>query len=170
MSFLASHLHIDGPIIKLLGPSFHGKYCGTQVSKPQGAVNVSPDPASSCGPYKPATNSLTTKQHQQRGGKFGGEGNHDTIGMIAIDNQGKIAAGTSTNGASHKIPGYVVNQGKIAAGTATNGAITKIPGRVGDSPIPGAGAYADGEVGAAAATGDGDVMMRFLPRSVLFRP
>nr|CAD7444107.1 unnamed protein product [Timema bartmani] len=35
--------------------------------------------------------------------------------------------------------------------------------RVGDSPIPGAGAYADGEVGAAAATGDGDVMMRFLP-------
>jgi N4-(beta-N-acetylglucosaminyl)-L-asparaginase len=36
--------------------------------------------------------------------------------------------------------------------------------RVGDSPIPGAGAYADGTVGAAAATGDGDVMMRFLPR------
>jgi hypothetical protein len=36
--------------------------------------------------------------------------------------------------------------------------------RVGDSPIPGAGAYADGTVGAAAATGDGDIMMRFLPR------
>ena len=35
--------------------------------------------------------------------------------------------------------------------------------RVGDSPIPGAGAYADTEVGAAAATGDGDVMMRVLP-------
>nr|CAD7577164.1 unnamed protein product [Timema californicum] len=103
-------------------------------------MNVSPDPASTCGPYKPATKSLTSKQYQQRGVKFGGEGNHDTIGMVAIDNRGKIAAGTSTNGASHKIPG-----------------------RVGDSPIPGAGAYADGEVGAAAATGDGDVMMRFLP-------
>ena len=36
--------------------------------------------------------------------------------------------------------------------------------RVGDSPIMGAGAYADSGVGGAAATGDGDVMMRFLPR------
>lgn len=36
--------------------------------------------------------------------------------------------------------------------------------RVGDSPIPGAGAYADHEAGAAVATGDGDIMMRFLPR------
>ncbi|MEQ2224807.1 hypothetical protein ILYODFUR_011306 [Ilyodon furcidens] len=35
--------------------------------------------------------------------------------------------------------------------------------RVGDSPIIGAGAYADGSAGAAAATGDGDLMMRFLP-------
>ena len=33
---------------------------------------------------------------------------HDTIGMIVIDNKGNIAAGTTTNGASHKIPGYVV--------------------------------------------------------------
>lgn len=36
--------------------------------------------------------------------------------------------------------------------------------RVGDSPIIGAGAYADSSAGAAAATGDGDIMMRFLPR------
>ena len=36
--------------------------------------------------------------------------------------------------------------------------------RVGDSPIVGAGAYADNDAGAAAATGDGDLMMRFLPR------
>lgn len=36
--------------------------------------------------------------------------------------------------------------------------------RVGDSPIPGAGAYADNEIGGASATGDGDVMLRFLPR------
>jgi len=35
--------------------------------------------------------------------------------------------------------------------------------RVGDSPIAGAGAYADDAVGGAVATGDGDVMMRFLP-------
>lgn len=36
--------------------------------------------------------------------------------------------------------------------------------RVGDSPIVGAGAYVDSLAGGAAATGDGDVMMRFLPR------
>lgn len=36
--------------------------------------------------------------------------------------------------------------------------------RIGDSPIPGSGAYADNAVGGAAATGDGDVMLRFLPR------
>lgn len=35
--------------------------------------------------------------------------------------------------------------------------------RIGDSPIIGSGAYADSVVGGAAATGDGDVMMRFLP-------
>jgi N4-(beta-N-acetylglucosaminyl)-L-asparaginase len=31
--------------------------------------------------------------------------NHDTIGMIAIDDQNNIAVGTSTNGMNHKIPG-----------------------------------------------------------------
>lgn len=35
--------------------------------------------------------------------------------------------------------------------------------RIGDSPIIGSGAYADSEFGGAAATGDGDVMMRFMP-------
>lgn len=67
------------------------------------------------------------------------EPGHDTIGMVAIDSKGKVAAGTSTNGLRYKILG-----------------------RVGDSPIPGSGAYAAKEAGAAAATGDGDVIMRFL--------
>lgn len=35
--------------------------------------------------------------------------------------------------------------------------------RVGDGPILGSSAYADNEVGACGATGDGDIMMRFLP-------
>ena len=38
--------------------------------------------------------------------------------------------------------------------------------RVGDSPIPGSGAYVDSSVGGAAATGDGDVMLRLLPSFV----
>lgn len=36
--------------------------------------------------------------------------------------------------------------------------------RVGDSSLVGAGAYVENNVGAASATGDGDIMMRFLPR------
>ena len=40
--------------------------------------------------------------------------------------------------------------------------------RVGDSPIPGAGAYVDKDVGGAAGTGNGDIMLRFLPRYALY--
>lgn len=65
---------------------------------------------------------------------------HDTIGMIALDSNGSLACGTTTNGASYKIPG-----------------------RVGDSPVMGAGAYCETGVGGATATGDGDQMMRLLP-------
>ena len=53
--------------------------------------------------------------------------------------------------------------GHIAAATSTNGNCAKVAGRVGDAAIVGAGAYAVSGVGACGATGDGDVMMRFLP-------
>ncbi|CAI7808533.1 unnamed protein product [Closterium sp. NIES-54] len=53
--------------------------------------------------------------------------------------------------------------GSMAAATSTNGLTFHIPGRVGDAPIAGAGAYVDSRVGGCGATGDGDVMMRFLP-------
>jgi beta-aspartyl-peptidase (threonine type) len=46
--------------------------------------------------------------------------------------------------------------GHVAAATSTGGMIAKRPGRVGDSPIPGAGTYADDEAGAASATGHGE--------------
>lgn len=101
--------------------------------------NVIPSSDKSCGPYLPISKDFLTSSHENYESYFS-YNNHDTIGMVAIDTSGNIAAGTSTNGANHKIPG-----------------------RVGDSPIPGAGGYADNEVGAAAATGDGDILMRFLP-------
>lgn len=50
--------------------------------------------------------------------------------------------------------------GFLVAGCATSGMEFKHPGRVGDSPVIGAGLYAD-ENGAAVATGDGDEMLRF---------
>ncbi|XP_060113456.1 N(4)-(Beta-N-acetylglucosaminyl)-L-asparaginase-like [Heteronotia binoei] len=53
--------------------------------------------------------------------------------------------------------------GNITVGVSTSGAPFKYPGRVGDSPLPGCGLFADKEVGAAAATGEGDKIMCFCP-------
>jgi N4-(beta-N-acetylglucosaminyl)-L-asparaginase len=53
--------------------------------------------------------------------------------------------------------------GRISAATSTNGATHKVPGRVGDGPIPGAGAYAEQGVGGCGGTGDGDLHLRFSP-------
>jgi isoaspartyl peptidase/L-asparaginase-like protein (Ntn-hydrolase superfamily) len=44
-------------------------------------------------------------------------------------------------------------RGSVAAGSSSNGAIHKVPGRVGDAAVPGGGAYADSEVGGCGATG-----------------
>ncbi|KAI1724803.1 asparaginase domain-containing protein [Ditylenchus destructor] len=98
-------------------------------------TNVIPDPHQTCGPYKPnlAVDNEYSNNERDRV-------SHDTIGMIVIDEFGHVSAGTSSNGATNKIPG-----------------------RVGDSPIIGSGAYVDDEIGAAVATGDGDTMMRFSP-------
>eukprot|EP01102_Stenamoeba_stenopodia_P019666 TRINITY_DN747_c0_g2_i1.p1 TRINITY_DN747_c0_g2~~TRINITY_DN747_c0_g2_i1.p1 ORF type:complete len:376 (+),score=85.75 TRINITY_DN747_c0_g2_i1:100-1227(+) len=105
--------------------------------------DVTPDPTENCGPYQPPSPTTTNKKAVEKRERIEADidhHNHDTIGMIVIDQSGNIAAGTSTNGLTFKIPG-----------------------RVGDSPIAGAGAYADNEVGACAETGNGDVMMRFVP-------
>jgi N4-(beta-N-acetylglucosaminyl)-L-asparaginase len=47
-------------------------------------------------------------------------------------------------------------KGEVCGVTTTSGLAWKIPGRVGDSPIPGAGLYVDGDVGAAGPTGRGE--------------
>lgn len=63
--------------------------------------------------------------------------NHDTIGMLAIDKEGRMSGACTTSGMGFKMPG-----------------------RVGDSPIIGAGLYVDGEVGGAVATGSGELVMK----------
>ena len=63
--------------------------------------------------------------------------NHDTISMLVIDEDGNISGGCTTSGAAWKMHG-----------------------RVGDSPIIGAGLFLDNEVGAAAATGLGEAVIR----------
>jgi beta-aspartyl-peptidase (threonine type) len=51
-------------------------------------------------------------------------------------------------------------RGNLAAATSTGGTLGKRAGRVGDSPIVGAGTFADDEAGAASATGQGEGIMR----------
>ena len=63
--------------------------------------------------------------------------NHDTIGLVAIDEKGDLSGACTTSGMAWKLSG-----------------------RVGDSPIIGAGLYVDNEVGAATATGVGEAVIR----------
>lgn len=62
---------------------------------------------------------------------------HDTVGMVCLDESGKMTAATSTSGL-----------------------FMKKKGRVGDSPISGSGFYVDSRVGGASATGLGEDLMK----------
>jgi len=64
---------------------------------------------------------------------------HDTIGMVGIDKNGDLAGACTTSGLGFKMHG-----------------------RVGDSPIIGAGLFVDNEIGAATATGMGELVMKTL--------
>lgn len=63
--------------------------------------------------------------------------NHDTIGLISLDKNGKLAGACTTSGMAYKMRG-----------------------RLGDSPIIGAGLFVDDEVGAVTATGHGEEVIR----------
>jgi beta-aspartyl-peptidase (threonine type) len=61
------------------------------------------------------------------------------------------------------------DQGNLATGVSTSGYYGKYPGRLGDSPVIGAGNYADSRYGAAACTGMGEMAIRAsTARSVVF--
>jgi N4-(beta-N-acetylglucosaminyl)-L-asparaginase len=68
-----------------------------------------------------------------------GRNNHDTISMIALDNFNNLSASCTTSGAGFKMHG-----------------------RVGDAPIIGGGLYVDNEIGACAATGQGEDIVRIV--------
>jgi beta-aspartyl-peptidase (threonine type) len=68
---------------------------------------------------------------------LGEDGLHGTVGAVALDAAGNLSAGTSTGGMTNKRFG-----------------------RVGDSPIIGAGTYADNQSCAISATGDGEFFIR----------
>lgn len=66
-----------------------------------------------------------------------GQGPGGTVGAVAIDSDGNIAAGTSTGGTPNKFPG-----------------------RIGDSPLIGCGTYADNFVGGVSTSGWGEAMIK----------
>ena len=65
------------------------------------------------------------------------ESNHDTVTVLGLDKAGHLGGVCTTSGLAYKLPG-----------------------RVGDSPIIGAGLYADDDAGAAGATGVGEEVIR----------
>jgi beta-aspartyl-peptidase (threonine type) len=71
--------------------------------------------------------------------EFGPMRSHDTVGAVALDRDGNIAAGTSTGGT-----------------------LNKAPGRVGDSSLIGCGCYADNLSAAVSTTGWGEPMMKLV--------
>src|SRR5271165_7075887 len=71
--------------------------------------------------------------------EFGPMRSHDTVGAVALDSDGNIAAGTSTGGT-----------------------LNKAPGRVGDSSLIGCGCYADNRSAAVSTTGWGEPMMKLV--------
>jgi L-asparaginase / beta-aspartyl-peptidase len=79
------------------------------------------------------------KSHGNGGKKFiiSEQDKHGTVGAVALDQYGNLAAATSTGGNTNKLPG-----------------------RVGDSPIIGAGNYANNSTCAMSATGDGEYFIR----------
>jgi N4-(beta-N-acetylglucosaminyl)-L-asparaginase len=83
--------------------------------------------------YAPRINSENTDWRSMPGGP----GNHDTIGLLAIGADQRMAGACTTSGMAFKMRG-----------------------RVGDSPIIGAGLYVDDEVGGATATGVGEDVVR----------
>lgn len=88
--------------------------------------------------YKPVMN-IENQLYQKDAPMPGGPGNHDTIGMIALDASGNMGGACTTSGMAYKMKG-----------------------RVGDSPIIGSGLYVDNEIGAATSTGVGEEVIRIV--------
>ena len=77
------------------------------------------------------------KKKASEGGTSPASERHGTVGAVALDQSGNLAAATSTGGTTNKRPG-----------------------RVGDSPIIGAGTYASNATCAVSCTGDGEYFIR----------
>jgi beta-aspartyl-peptidase (threonine type) len=88
--------------------------------------------------FNKAVSTLFNRQLSDNECKVPADGTgHETVGAVAVDSKGNVACATSTGGITGKLVG-----------------------RVGDTPIIGAGAYCDNNVGAASTTGHGESIMK----------
>ena len=115
---LAAAIMRDGRHVMLAGPA-------AEVFARQHGVDTCPP------------DELITERQRQRWQQRATDTAAGTVGAVAVDAAGHVAAATSTGGL-----------------------FDKQPGRVGDSGIIGAGTYADDALGAASATGHGEAIMR----------
>jgi L-asparaginase / beta-aspartyl-peptidase len=81
-----------------------------------------------------------------------------------LDRRRKGGSDTRTDAARHGTVGAVARDrhGDLAAATSTGGMTAKHPGRVGDTPVFGAGTWADNETCAVSATGVGEFFLRWV--------
>lgn len=106
-----------------------GDDVNTGPAEALGAVSDADDPAGANGHPASAASDLVHADGEK----------HGTVGAVAVDTAGNVAAGASTGG--------------IGA---------KHPGRVGDTPLVGCGFYAENALGGVASTGHGEDFIRLL--------
>jgi beta-aspartyl-peptidase (threonine type) len=133
---LARRILHDGRHVLLVGDGARA------FAREQGVLLCSPDALVTERQRRRLAEHLTARRQV---GSAAGGGTSGTVGAVAIDAQGRIAAGTSTGGYTGKRPG-----------------------RVGDSALIGSGTYADSRLGGVSTTGHGEAFIRtVLAKTVL---
>ena len=107
-------------------------------------VDVEPMPRHAIGRLRPAGRRRTTSAsaavtlfHAMARPRLRKAGGQETVGAVALDRSGTVAAGASTGGIQ-----------------------VMLPGRIGDTPLIGCGVYADNRSGAVSMTGHGEGIIR----------
>jgi beta-aspartyl-peptidase (threonine type) len=126
----------QGEHVMLVGPAADDFARNQQVVMVDPAYFVLPERLQQLAMAR-AENRVTLDHDEKYGVVFDPQDKKGTVGAVALDHHGDLAAATSTGGMTNKVPG-----------------------RLGDAPIIGAGTWADNETCAVSATGHGEFFIR----------